>query len=517
MERRRAEGRGVHDRRVIIATALAFAALVANFVIHYHRGSLIYDEGDYYVAVSNGFWNNWFDADDVPITTFVGAGLRAVRGEAEQGELSRMIRASGSTAFNRHYHPPFAFYVPIAATGLAPQADPEHQLRTGNFVLMALFIAILGLVALRYPDTFSPWIALLPASANWIASAGGFNMHIPFGLAATLGFMLWYAREQHPDRLWLRRGTIAAFAAAAASVEYSLFLLGLLFLWSAIDLWRRRVLWRTVLRSRVVDLLWFLLFLTIIWPAGVLKLGLLKSYALQTYIALFRLGEVESGFDSIWSMLLGKFSPSPLELVLLSAGLVALLMLLRRIFDSGSLFVMSGLIAAILVTQATPSLVLPWYLFPVFAPVFVVVYHRFWTTRGWSATVEFRTAIAAALILFGVAQATVELEPYLRSRQVREVVARLPGLDIITVQGLAPPMAAYFPEREVTGYLGVDLDRPEFRDSIERWGADRLLILLSEGAWHPSPRVAVPYDTLYDVTFYHPVGIIPRPEAAENE
>ena len=214
-----------HPRRVVLTTVVALAALVANFLIHYKGGSFIYDEGDYYVAVRNGAWNNWFDADDVPVMTFFGTGLKAVRGEVDRGELSRMIRSSGSTAFRRHYHPPFAFYPPIVSHALFPDAEPEELLRGGNFILLAIFISLLALIGLRYPDLFSPWIMILPASANWVASAGGFSMHIPFGLAFTAMMMLWYGYALHPDRRWFRRGALAAAAVAATSVEYSLCLL----------------------------------------------------------------------------------------------------------------------------------------------------------------------------------------------------------------------------------------------------------------------------------------------------
>jgi len=497
-----------HPRRVLLSTVVALAALVANYLVHYRGGSFIFDEGDYYVAVHNGFWNNWFDADDVPVTVFFGTGLKAIRGEVDKGELSRMIRASGSTAFRRHYHPPFAFYPPVASRALFPDAEPEELLRGGNFIQIAIFISLLALVGLRFPDTFSPWMMILPASANWIASAGGFNMHIPFGLAVTAMMVLWYGYERNPERIGLRRGAIAAAAVATTSVEYSLFLLGLLGLWTLVDLWRRRSAWRGVVRSRSVDLLWFLGFLALIWPAGILKLGLIKSFALQTYIALFRLGGVESGFDTVWEMIAGKFSPSPVDLILLAAGLVALATLWRRILSSGSLFVTTTLVAAILVLQSKPNLVLPWYLMPVFALVFIYGLHRFWEERGWGASRETAVALGCSIAAFVAAQVVVDVRPYTQSRDVRDAIERADqrDRDIVTILGLAPPMSAYFPDREVTGYHGEDLDSPAFRDSIDRWGRDRILILLTEGAWHPSPEVALPFDTLMDVTLYRPAG-----------
>ena len=108
------------------------------------------------------------------------------------------------------------------------------------------------------------------------------------------------------------------------------------------------------------------------------------------------------------------------------------------------------------------------------------------------------------MAVFAATQLVVDVVPYRQSGDVRDAIRQVEPYDIVTVVGLAPPMSAYFPDREVTGYQAEELSSPAFRDSIGMWGRVNILILKVDGRWHPTEDVAIPFDTLEDVVLYRP-------------
>lgn len=470
-----------HRLRVILLSLTAIGFTLFNAFTHYDQGSLIYDEGDYYQAIRNGFWNNWMDADDVPTIEFIETGIKAVRGEIARSEMSKMIRSRGSSAFYRHYHPPFAFYHPMITKAIAPDMPPENQLRFGTFGLIILWILILAALSLKEESLFTPWFVLIPASANWVASACGFNMHVPFGLALTTMAIAWYAYEGDRSKVWIKRVSLFFLAVALCSVEYSLFLNGMLFLWGIFTLWKKRKEWKAHLKVRFVDLAWLVGFMLVIWPAGVLKLGLLKSYALQAYIALFRLDSNVDGFTTFREMIEWKWTGSPIEMLLLVGIVVGIIWGWQKVLKRGSLFVSLGVVLAIIYTQLNPALVLRWYLFPVFSVAFAFYLHILSERAGFSHARESAIAFLTACTLFAVTQLEIKLPSYTKAREVRDAVRTLSGADsampIITVQGMAPPLGAYFPERQVRGFHPEDFKKGDMVDSLNAWMPDHILVI----------------------------------------
>lgn len=462
---------------VLILALLGVGFTVYNAVVHYQEGSLSYDEGDYYRAVANGFWANWADADDVPISEFVATGIQAAKGEIPRSELSKKIRSANSSAFLRHYHPPVAFYPAILVRSVAPDLSEEKQIRVGTYGLLILWIVLFTVLGLRYPDLFSPWFVLIPASANWIASASGFNMHILFGLAFATTALCWYAYEKNREQTVFKRLGIFFLALALCSVEYSLFLSGILFLWTALTFWRMKGVRRAFLRTRLIDGLWLLAWMTLLWPGGTLKLGLLKSYALQAYIALFRLKELGSPFASFWEMLSAKWSNSPLEILLFVVAVLAVLWGWRELLKRGSLFVSILLVLVINYLQLNPVLNLRWYLFPAFATVFLVFLHVLSVRYKVPPQREAMSAMLVGIVFFVIAQFTVSLPFSTSTRDMRDLIQQQPQAHVIAEQNFAPPLAAYLPDRVVRGLHLTDFERPEIQDSLSIWAKTHILVL----------------------------------------
>lgn len=482
-----------HTARVLLLAVVAIAFTVTNWVLHFDDSSLNYDEGDYYRSTSSGFVANWFDTDDVPLTEFVGMGIKAAKGEIPRSDLSKKIRSANSSAFLRHYHPPVAFYPAMVTRAVAPNLSEERQLRYGAFGLMIIWIGLLAFLSIRDPEFCSPWFVVVPASANWIASATGFNMHIMFGLGLVTFALCWYVYEKYRERSEVDRAKgykrlgIFFLALAICSVEYSLFLIGFLTLWTLLTLWRKRDGWkekgselRSFLTMRLVDGLWLLGFMTLLWPAGVLKLGVLKSYVLQAYIALFRLEDLGSSFDSFWEMVTWKWTESPLELVLFVGGILAILWGWRQVLRRGSLFVTMLLVLFMNYLQFNPALNLRWYLFPAFVVVFTFFLHVLAERYGLSRAKEAWSALVLSLVVFGIAQATITIEPYLNPTKVRELIEKEPEAPLIVVQGIAPPLSAYFEEREVRGFHNADFYTPEIQDSMKVWAKDHIIVVLHD-------------------------------------
>lgn len=459
-------------RRVVLAGMILL--LILGILLRGSTGSLGYDEGDYYRAVDRGLLANWIDSDDISTIEFIETGIDAATGQIEREELSRAIREQGGAAFYRHYHPPVPFYTAMVVDDVAGnRLEPEQTLRYGLYLFVLLWIITHFLLGRHAPELFPSTLLLVPATANWMASLSGFNMHIPFALAGLSFFLAWQGMSDHPGRRrYLRYVALAALAVALCSVEYSIILAGLIVLLVAWRLIRaKRTERKELLRRRLVDFGLLVAFVLMLWPAGVLKLGLLKAYALQAYIALFRLGSSPPGFESVTDLIAAKVSASPLDLVLL-LGLVLLVILRwREVIRSGPLLVSAVLVAAILVLQRNPALLLPWYVALPF-----VVGLGYWLERSVSPSIGSsgrRTLIygCGAAVLFGVGLLSYTPRNLTDSRDVRDVLVETAGAAPDTLRAhyeIAPALGGYFPETTVVRIMRDSLDRP-LLDSIDRW------------------------------------------------
>jgi hypothetical protein len=199
---------------------LGSALAASNFFIHSSQNPLGYDEGDYYEAVQRGWWLNWSDADNIPLAEYVSLARRAVQGSMTKAELSNYIREKQSTMFLRHEHSSVAFYPALALRPFVQHLPLHEQLRLANLAWILLWFTFLCVIFLRYPDTFSPWIILLPASASFAMSSAGYNMHIPFGLVVSAFLYCWFLYSLQPQKRGLKILTL--FLLAATLIRWSM-------------------------------------------------------------------------------------------------------------------------------------------------------------------------------------------------------------------------------------------------------------------------------------------------------
>ena len=474
---------------------LLFLALLlgaGSFFKHQSNYPLTYDEGDYWVAAGNGFWNNWTDADDIGIVEFVSMGLGAVRDPESRARLSDYIRSAGSTMFYRHYHPPLAFYPAIALKSVTGGLPLHWQLRLANLFWLAVWIAALALLGWRYRELRSPALLLLPASAAWAMAVVGYNMHLPFGLLASLFFLCWYLYEEH-GHTGLKRAAQFFLATSFATVEYGMFVFAFIVLWGLIAFFRSKEK-RRFLRDAAATAGWVLLFLLLLWPAGVLGLGLLKSWTFVIYVALFRLGGEPGAFAGWWTLIVEKWNANPFELLLLLVLLGAVLLRWRRLLSRGSLFAASGFVLALLYLQINPALVYRWYLFPAFSVGFVLFGYDVMERReekgerGESWRKAVLPAVTVLSVLLFLAAWWVVPEPdYTELRRINTLVTTVKPRVLVTPRSLLPQLRPYLPDAEIVSYHDVAYPERALADSIPLWRARGLVIVPASDSLRVTP------------------------------
>lgn len=490
---------------------LALGLGTASFFIHQSDYPLTYDEGDYWVAVQNGMWTNWTDADDIPILEFARMGIDAVGDPGSRARLSDYIRSSGSTMFYRHYHPALAYYPATVLSPFVGALPLQWQLRLSNLFWLFAWIAVLALLGWSYTEVRSPVFIILPASSAWAMAVVGFNMHLPFGLLASLFFLNWYLYEKHRRPAFKR---LAQFflAASFATVAYGMFLLFFIVVRGAITFWKSGEKTR-FLRDAAVSAGWVLLFLLILWPAGVLGLGLLKTWTFVMYIALFRLGAEPVAFAGWWTLLVEKWNANPLELLVLFALLGAVLFRWRLLLRRGSLFVASGFVLALLYLQMNPTLVYRWYLFPASAVAFVLfgfvierkeesehvrvhehegkVENEYENDRkdehghehgGGVARSSVKALVFAGIgvVLFVAAWVLVPEPDYSALKHLHTVVDAAKPSVMIIPRSVLPQLKPYHPDAEIISYHDVAYPDMSLPDSIPVWRA-RGFVLIPKG------------------------------------
>jgi hypothetical protein len=469
-------------RRTHILLAVAALALgTMSFFIQQSEYPLTYDEGDYYRAVQRGLWMNMTDADELPLPQFLRLGFAAIRDPRSRAALSDRARNAGSTMFLRHYHAPLAFYPAIALRPLVRSLPLPAQLRLANLFWVWLWVIVLA-VALRGEDAArATVILLLPASTSLGLAVVGFNMHLPFGVLISLFLYFWQryeeSRETRDERL-----AVLFLAAAVVTVEYGLFICMLLAAWLA---WRfvRTSDRRALLHRTFVRAVWMILFLVLLWPAGVLQLNLLRSWAFVAYIALFRLGSERAAFAGWQELVFGKWNASPVELLLMAALLVWACWQWRRTLTRGSTAVAVGFILALFLLQRSPALVYRWYLFPAFAVAFLglartAVAHfaaRSAERRSFGYLTFAVPVLAVAMFL--VSTVVIKKPAYPEIERMHAILRKAPQREVVLPRSICPQLLPYFPDRRLRNYHDEAFAAMDIDDSLRVW-LPRCLVIL---------------------------------------
>lgn len=318
----------VRFNRVDGIACLAVLLVTAMFPRFASNARFDYDESDYMSAVRRGFLANYLDQPSISIFEFVSIGLRRGGERRNWDEMSQQIRESGDITFLRHFHGPAYWYwlMPVSA---ASQAE-ERAVRASGLVFHAalaitVYFLCLALSETRTAAALGASLVLL-SPAVVLTSIGQASPHALYIWAgfAVLALLALYLKTRR-RRYWY--AMLAALGVSFCTIAFTIFLLpsiaaGLfLFRRELFSGWTRAESARFGARSAAVLAGTILL----LWPMSVLKLNLVKSYAVLANLALRRKGAFEQetyGRLEVWWLRLAR---DPLEYALILAGAALIL------------------------------------------------------------------------------------------------------------------------------------------------------------------------------------------------
>src|SRR5579884_752501 len=302
-------------------------------------------------AASLGMRANYTDTPTMPMAEFVRAG----RDSAHRSDLSSAIRGANDIIFYRHWHGPLYLDWLLAMTRFT--TDP-HVLRG----LQLMFPVLGGLVIYAGCLRLLTWPAAVLSTALYLWSEAVLRSpelapHQLFALCCLAAlFLLAWIMVTGSRRAWY--GALAFTAVAFCTLEVALVLVITLLVCGHL---KRREL-RADLRLAAASAGLFLGVVLIVWPGAVLKLSFLKAYAFMAYLALFRTHPWGTDM-SVWQVWAYRFAQSPVEWVIIAAGIVALAFVrseVRRKLLPFALFGVLMILAVFKVNAIDPRYMLPF-------------------------------------------------------------------------------------------------------------------------------------------------------------
>jgi hypothetical protein len=267
--------------RVPAVFGLLLALFLPLVVRNVSSEPYVYDEADYMYAASQGFFAaNWSDTPSIPMADFARIGF--VRDGRPSMTLSEGIRSGNDVLFYRHFHGPLFHYllIPVARRGLR-----ERLVRTA---LLAIPAASLAVIYFGCWWIVPGWNAAFLAAMLFLSSysvIGSTELapHQLFALCslACLILLLKAVATSH-TRYWY--GAWWRLASHSARSKSGCALLLTLAICCCVE----RARWRVDRKFAAKSLGLFLGTVLVAWPAAILRLSFIKSYAVLAFLALHR-------------------------------------------------------------------------------------------------------------------------------------------------------------------------------------------------------------------------------------
>jgi hypothetical protein len=414
-----------------------------------------YDEADYLRAAKLGPIANAWDTPSRSLGEFISIGLSSLTQRKDSRvNLSEIARAGNDVGFERHTHGPLYFYWLELSSHWA---HDEGALRAWSQVfpvlgIVLIFLGCLWLIPGEEGVLAATLSASLFATSAAIIGTRDLSPHLAFVLCA-LGstFCAAKARQTGSRRAWYGAMFAAGLAFAALEVALVLLLsLGLL-AWlernGPLRLTRNEV-WKSIAVFAGTILL--------IWPAGLLKLAIVKAYLFFGYLALMRSSEWgHATFSHTWA---NRLLSSPAEWVTFFLALILWTTArVKRYKDPAIPFlILGGLMVIALLRVNTDNL---RYAVP-FLPALQVFSGLTLAQFIYKLAPRLRWSLSAsALILMSlsayrfVAEHPSEIDPYPSAvlNAVRE--QGLTNKKLLVPQNQVPILRYYFPEAAVKGFV----------------------------------------------------------------
>jgi hypothetical protein len=430
----------------------ALFALLAGVIFQRIDGSPFgYDEADYMSAARQGVWGNLWDEPSMDLPTFVQHGLQSVRGQSSNSGLSEIIRSSEDVTFYRHESGPLYF---LWLHALQSWTSSEASIRYLN-----RWITLLNLLVIYFGCRWA-----LPGSAGFFAAVTAgilfstsyttivLNELCPHPLYITLYLatllVLTRAVRENSRKYWLLSLILGGVTVSAMMIG---FLIAFPLLIGGWLLYKQAHL---SLRQALKDSLYFFGALVVTWPASLLKLSIVKDYAILAYLSLFRKnvwGDLTLG--EAWKK---RLIESPLDWLFL---IVALVVFARTFRQRRDLWPWVAFILATLAIVARIPAYGPRYVTPVVPAMFAFCSLL---AGPWLANLSRRTATASLTPLAAACLALLTRlpahYPIRYDPSAGELLAsvrslpRKPEMRVLAPQLAVPMLHYYFPELRLIPY-----------------------------------------------------------------
>jgi hypothetical protein len=321
-----ARGMGV---LIIIALLIPFGLIVGRLV---SLQPLNGDESDYVYAASKGLAASYLDQPSLSLNDFVIRGIRSGLHSGIWGKLSEDIRRTDDITLSRHFHAPLYFYwLNLVRRVSGPN---EWGLRWASLIglMLTAVVVFFGSMALTgQPNWVVPILAtvfllLSPTSietSRWVAP------HSLFAATAMATLFLVAMLIQTRDIRFLY-GAAVALGLSFLTIEYAPLLAVVTVLTVAIHRrelfpeWSHSRLYAVFIRCAAI----VAAIVAILWPGGIIKLGLIKNYGFFMYFAAIR--SQAYGSDSFFQVWRTRVISSPIEFSILLGLTGAFIYLLFR-------------------------------------------------------------------------------------------------------------------------------------------------------------------------------------------
>ena len=438
-------------------SVICFGLLLTLFLLLITRDvssePYIYDEADYMYAAKLGFAANWSDTPSISIGDFVRSGL----GHGDRHALSEQIRSSDDVLFYRHFHGPLFHYflIPISRLGLSKRGVRMAMLAIPAASLAVIYFGCLWLI----PGPAAVLAAMLFLASHTVIWSTELAPHQLFALC-TLACLVLLTK-------WIATGRRAYWYAAVVSAGLAFCTLEVAF----VLILTMAILFRGDLRFAAKSVALFLATVVVVWPAAIVRLSFVKSYAAMAYLALMRAAPWgNAGFIDTWRT---RILDSPLEWTLIAIALV--IGLGSRRFYAIGIFVGLMLLATLRVLTTTPRYSLTFLpMLDLLAGLTLLP-----SLGTWRRPASF-AIVALAVAGYGFAWVQVVRKPHNTNPRSTAVLTYIHqnGLEnktLLVPQADLATLHYYFPAMRLRGYSGAEAnarDREGFTsDTTLRQGA----------------------------------------------
>jgi len=331
-----------------------------------------YDEADYMYAVKQGFFVNYLDKTSIPIVDFIAIGMEKGKNSSERATLSEYIRNSNDINFYRHYHGP-AYYYYIIFASLFGRYNEYATRYTSSFILLLASILTIPLFLKLESNGFESLIGSLLVSLLICCNKAGImatTQISPHGI-----YLLFTLISLILLCLWLKTGlrkyyffSILFSALGFLSIEYAILLLITQIV--TFIIWARDpcIEKQTIMEYIFYSIVLFSTTIFLLWPGGVIKLGIIRNYIFFAYYGLIRSNEYgNAGFFEAWLI---RFQTFLLEWILIITSSIIIFVKTKKL---GYLFPILIYSTLMIFTTIKNSSTIPTYYSSLLLPLLLLV------------------------------------------------------------------------------------------------------------------------------------------------